>query len=47
MLRYSEDYLDIGEQAYEARFRRQCLAALGAAATSLGYEFVEQTAPAV
>ena len=45
MQRFGVDYLDIGEQAYEARFRRQRLAALGAAAKSLGYELVEQTAP--
>lgn len=41
MLRYGEDYLDIGELAYESRFRRRCLAALGAAAKSLGYGLVE------
>ena len=46
MLRSGVDYLDICEQAYEARFRRQRLAAPGAAAKSLGYELVEQTAPA-
>ena len=42
MLRYGQDYVDIGEQAYEARFRR--LASLNAAAQSLGYALIEKEA---
>ena len=42
MLRWGQDYLDIGEQEYEARFRRQRLAGLEAAAKSLGYGLVKR-----
>ena len=42
MLHYGQDYVDIGESAYEARFQRQRLTSLTAAAKSLGYQLVEQ-----
>ena len=42
MLHYGQDYVDIGASAYEARFQRQRLASLTAAAKSLGYQLVEQ-----
>ena len=41
MLRYGQNYLDIGEKEYEARSRRQRLAGLEAAAKSLAYELVK------
>jgi transposase len=37
MLRYGQDYVDIGEQAFEEQFRVKRLAGLKASATSLGY----------
>ena len=40
MLRYGQDYVDIGEQVYEARFQHRRLAGLHAAAQSLGYTLV-------
>ena len=42
MLRYGQDYIDIGEQAYEAQFQRQRIAALTASAESLGYTLIEK-----
>ena len=42
MLRWGQDYLDSGEKEYEARFRRQRLAGLEAAAKSLGYGLVKR-----
>ena len=42
MLRYGQDYLDIGEQAYEAQFQHRRLASLAAAAQSLGYTLVQK-----
>ena len=42
MLRYGQDYVDIGEQVYEARFQRQRLASINAAAQSLGYALIEK-----
>ena len=44
MLRYGQDYVDIGEAEYESRFLRQRLAGLTVAAESLGYQLVEQSA---
>ena len=44
MLRYGQDYLDIGEQAYEAQFQHRRLASLAAAAQSLGYTLIEKEA---
>lgn len=37
MLRYGQDYVDIGEKAYEQRFQARRLAGLKDAATALGY----------
>ena len=45
MLRYGEDYVDIGEKAYEKRFRLRRINGLSAAAKSLGFQLVQQ-APA-
>ena len=42
MLRYGEDYVDIGEKAYEKRFRVQRVMGLSAAARSLGFNLVQQ-----
>lgn len=40
MLKYGQDYTDIGEQAYEERFRNRRLAGLKSSAKSMGYELV-------
>jgi transposase len=40
MLRFGQDYVDIGEQAYEDRFKTRRLAALKSSAFSLGYLLV-------
>jgi transposase len=40
MLRYGQDYVDIGEAAYELRFQTQRLAGIAEAAKSLGYTLV-------
>ena len=42
MLRYGEDYVDIGEKAYEKRFRLRRINGLSAAAKSLGFQLVQQ-----
>ncbi len=44
MLRYGHDYVDIGEQAYDHRFRIRRLAALKETAKSLGYTLVPNIA---
>jgi transposase len=41
MLRYGQDYVDIGEAAHEDRFRVRRLAALSDSAKSLGYTLVQ------
>jgi transposase len=41
MLRHGQDYVDIGEEAYEQRSRTRRLAGLNAAAKSLGYTLVQ------
>ena len=46
MLRYGQDYVDIGEDLYEARFRQRRLAGLAHAAQSLGLKLVPQAAAA-
>ena len=46
MLRYGQDYVDMGEEYYEARFRKRRLAGLTDAAKSLGFKLVPQTAAA-
>ena len=43
MLRYGQDYIDIGEACYEDRFRQRRLAGLTDAAKSLGFKLVPQT----
>jgi transposase len=40
MLRYGQDYVDIGQEAYEAQFRQRRLAGLKSAAESMGYDLV-------
>jgi hypothetical protein len=40
MLRYGQDYVDQGVEAYEARFQRQRLSALRSTASELGYQLV-------
>lgn len=40
MLRYGQDYADVGEAAYEAQFDRRRLAALHETAKSLGYAVI-------
>jgi transposase len=42
MLRYGQDYVDIGEKAYEAQFEARRLASLNEAARSLGYTLVQE-----
>lgn len=42
MLRFGQDYVDIGEQDYEAQFQRRRLASITAAAKSLGFTLVQQ-----
>jgi transposase len=44
MLRFGQDYIDIGEAAYEARYRARRLQALQANATELGYDLVQAVA---
>ena len=44
MLRWGNDYIDIGEAAYEARYRSRTLANLIATAKTLGYNLVSQNA---
>jgi len=43
MLRYGQDYVDIGEKAYEAQFEARRLASLKESARSLGYTLVEES----
>ena len=40
MLRYGQDYTDLGEAAYEAQFQDRRIAGIKKAATDLGYELV-------
>ncbi len=40
MLRYGQDYVDIGERAYEAQYQQRRLLGLRASAKSLGYTLV-------
>ena len=44
MLRYGQDYVDIGEKAYELRFQARRVAGLTEAARSLGYQLVREVA---
>jgi hypothetical protein len=43
MLRFGQDYADVGEQAYEHRFHLRRLASITEAARSLGFTLVERT----
>ena len=43
MLRFGQDYTDVGEQAYERRFQLRRLASLTEAARSLGFTLVQRT----
>ncbi len=45
MLRWGQDYVDIGERAYELRFRQERIAGMQRAADALGYELVPQAQP--
>ena len=45
MLRWGQDYVDIGDKAYELRFRQERIAGMKRTAESLGYELVPQTQP--
>ena len=42
MLRFGQDYVDIGEEAYELKYETRRLASIKEAARSLGYNLVEQ-----
>ena len=44
MLRYGQDYVDIGEAAYEARYAARRLQALKATATEFGFNLVPAVA---
>ena len=46
MLRWGQDYVDIGEAAYEARFRDRTLSNRKRTAKSLGYDLVPNTTTA-
>jgi transposase len=45
MLRYGQDYVDVGDKAYEAQFQLRRLASLKEAARSLGYILTTHSAP--
>jgi transposase len=47
MLRYGQDYVDIGEKAYELQFQARRLEGIKAAANSLGYNLVSKEALSV
>jgi transposase len=42
VLRYGQDYVDIGEQAYELKYQARRIASLKESARSLGYRLVEE-----
>jgi len=46
MLRYGQDYVDVGEKAYEFKFQVRRLAGLKEAARALGYALIKEPAPA-
>jgi transposase len=46
MLRYGQDYVDIGETAYEKQFELRRLASLKEAATAIGYTLLPNALPA-
>jgi transposase len=43
MLRYGQDYVDIGKKAYDAQFEARRLASLKEAACGLGFTLVQET----
>ena len=43
MLRFGQDYVDVGEHAYERQFQLRRLASITEAARSLGFTLVERT----
>ena len=43
MLRFGQDYVDVGEHAYERQFQLRRLASITEAARSLGFTLVEWT----
>jgi len=43
MLRFGQDYVDVGEKAYERQFELRRLASLKQAARSLGFTLAPQT----
>lgn len=45
MLRHGQDYVDIGDKAYEAQYQLRRLAGLKEAARSLGYTLTQQPVP--
>jgi transposase len=45
MMRYGQDYVDLGEQAYERKFETRRLAGLKEAARAMGYSLTPTTAP--
>ena len=45
MLRWGQDYVDVGEQVYELRFRQERIAGMKRAAESLGYQLLPQPQP--
>ena len=47
LLRYGQDYVDIGEKAYDLQFNARRLAGLKDAAKSLGYTILKDPAPAI
>lgn len=45
MLRHGQDYVDIGDQAYELQFQVRRLAGLKEAARALGYTLAKDPMP--
>ena len=43
MLRFGQDYVDVGEHAYERQFQLRRVASITEAARSLGFTLVERT----
>ena len=41
MLRYGQDYIDVGDVAYELKFQARRIASLKEAAKSLGYSLTQ------
>jgi transposase len=47
MLCYGQDYVDVGEKAYELRFQARRLAGIKEAARALGYTLLKEPAPEI